>query len=626
MPLYLFSILAAPKGVLKAIRTLQRNFLWGSSSQNRKWALVKWTEVCKTKSEGGLGLRDPLHSNNTMGAKIWWNWVTKPNIPWTQLWQAKYASGSQWSDLIRINPTSQGSLIWNNAKQQSSFIQKHSFWEVHSGQTARFWDDSWQQLPKLADLFHRPLWQTQMNQGSIPLVHQYWQPTPTYDYQTWKPARLWQIDWQGEAHTDIDQELNQRKIRISQHQDKLRWGYTTKGTFTTKEAHHLRYSNDQADKDQLWEKVWQAELWPKISTFLWLLSKKRILTWDNLIKRGFIGPSRCPNCNKNCETIYHLLEECTLAKQIWQKVEHCNEKAYPRMADITANIRTWAKNPFKSRVLNSLWNILPGFLYWSLWKECNHRIFNSKARSIDDLWINLRKNIQETLAIRAWKDEDWPESHQEQLILKNWNLEFKSPITANITPPNRSTSPSSWSPPAPYSFKLNFDGAAKGNPGPAGYGGIIRNHKGESLQVYYGTMGSDTNNVAELEGLWQGIRLADQNHLYPLEVEGDSLILIAMAKRIQAGAKAVKVAKSWRLLSRLEDLEEKLQTAPNISFHHVRRTANKVADRLANQGVSQSTPSFSGSLNTVDNAQLKQDCIALVQTDLPSPDAGERLD
>ena len=78
MPLYLFSILAAPKWVLKKIHNLQRNFLWGSSGLNKKWALVKWTDVCLPKSAGGLGLRDPLHSNNTMGARIWWNWVSNP--------------------------------------------------------------------------------------------------------------------------------------------------------------------------------------------------------------------------------------------------------------------------------------------------------------------------------------------------------------------------------------------------------------------------------------------------------------------------------------------------------------------------------------------------------------------
>eukprot|EP00253_Pinus_taeda_P004451 PITA_04451 len=70
MPLYLFSILVAPKWVLKEIKNLQRNFLWGSSGQNRKWALVKWDKVCLPKKAGGIGLRDPEHSNRAMGAKI----------------------------------------------------------------------------------------------------------------------------------------------------------------------------------------------------------------------------------------------------------------------------------------------------------------------------------------------------------------------------------------------------------------------------------------------------------------------------------------------------------------------------------------------------------------------------
>ena len=41
LPLYLFSILAAPKWVLHKIKALQRNFLWGSKGTNRKWALVQ---------------------------------------------------------------------------------------------------------------------------------------------------------------------------------------------------------------------------------------------------------------------------------------------------------------------------------------------------------------------------------------------------------------------------------------------------------------------------------------------------------------------------------------------------------------------------------------------------------
>jgi len=68
--LYLFLILAAQKWVLKRIRDLQHGFLWGSTATNRKWALVKWTTVCTPKDKGGIGLRDPAHSNSIMSAKI----------------------------------------------------------------------------------------------------------------------------------------------------------------------------------------------------------------------------------------------------------------------------------------------------------------------------------------------------------------------------------------------------------------------------------------------------------------------------------------------------------------------------------------------------------------------------
>ena len=71
MPLYLFSMLAAPKWVLKAIWNLQRNFLWGGTKARRKWALVSWQEVCIPKKVGGPGLRDPHLSNKVMGEKIW---------------------------------------------------------------------------------------------------------------------------------------------------------------------------------------------------------------------------------------------------------------------------------------------------------------------------------------------------------------------------------------------------------------------------------------------------------------------------------------------------------------------------------------------------------------------------
>ena len=59
MPIYLFSILSAPKSILREIRSIQRNFLWGSREDNAKFALVSWDSICRPKLKGGLGLRDP---------------------------------------------------------------------------------------------------------------------------------------------------------------------------------------------------------------------------------------------------------------------------------------------------------------------------------------------------------------------------------------------------------------------------------------------------------------------------------------------------------------------------------------------------------------------------------------
>ena len=59
IPLYLFSILAAPKWVLKAIRTIQRTFLLNGKKTSHHWPLIKWDTICKPKVDGSFGLRYP---------------------------------------------------------------------------------------------------------------------------------------------------------------------------------------------------------------------------------------------------------------------------------------------------------------------------------------------------------------------------------------------------------------------------------------------------------------------------------------------------------------------------------------------------------------------------------------
>lgn len=145
-------------------------------------------------------------------------------------------------------------------------------------------------------------------------------------------------------------------------------------------------------------------------------------------------------------------------------------------------------------------------------------------------------------------------------------------------------------------FQLNFYGASRGNPGQTGFGGVIRDHQGKPLTTFFGSIGWNTNNAAELEGLWRGLILAQEQNFFPLIVEGDSQILINMALKIQQGSSIHKVSSSWRMATRLERLQNWLQENQAISFKHIRREGNKLADFLANLGVDKGKEFFAGSL------------------------------
>ena len=162
---------------------------------------------------------------------------------------------------------------------------------------------------------------------------------------------------------------------------------------------------------------------------------------------------------------------------------------------------------------------------------------------------------------------------------------------------------------------MNFDGASKGNPGPVGFGGIFRNSQGDIQAIYYGSIGWDTNNSVELEGLWQGLNLAHIYNFLPIIVEGDSQILISMANQLLQGTSSAKVVTSWHFASRIYKISKWINDNQAISFTHTKRDGNKVADLLANLGVDSLDTLKHGSLQIINDRDTTQNCIKLVQMD-----------
>ena len=126
-------------------------------------------------------------------------------------------------------------------------------------------------------------------------------------------------------------------------------------------------------------------------------------------------------------------------------------------------------------------------------------------------------------------------------------------------------------------IQINIDGAARGNPGPAGIGIVIKNNTKILLEVA-DYIGKATNNVAEYLALIRGLEEAIDMDLKKIEVISDSELLV---KQIN-GEYKVKNEGLVPLFHHAKSLIKKFKT---FSIAHARRENNKEADKLANKGI-----------------------------------------
>jgi ribonuclease H / adenosylcobalamin/alpha-ribazole phosphatase len=127
---------------------------------------------------------------------------------------------------------------------------------------------------------------------------------------------------------------------------------------------------------------------------------------------------------------------------------------------------------------------------------------------------------------------------------------------------------------------VEADGGSRGNPGPAGYGALVRDPlTGQVLAEAWESLGTATNNVAEYSGLVAGLRAAAE--LAPgadVEVRMDSkLVIEQMSGRWQV--------KDPNLRSLARTAQDQARRLGRVTYTWVPRARNADADRLANQAM-----------------------------------------
>ena len=128
------------------------------------------------------------------------------------------------------------------------------------------------------------------------------------------------------------------------------------------------------------------------------------------------------------------------------------------------------------------------------------------------------------------------------------------------------------------SLIVSCDGAARGNPGPAGAGAQITTSEGEVVAEIAEGLGETTNNVAEYTAAIRGLERAEELGGTDVLLRSDSQLLINQL----TGVYRVKTPHLQPLHRRVRQLAARFDS---IRFEHVPRERNTEADRLANLGV-----------------------------------------
>ncbi|KAL6517060.1 hypothetical protein OROHE_018020 [Orobanche hederae] len=301
------------------------------------------------------------------------------------------------------------------------------------------------------------------------------------------------------------------------------WTLSSNGDFSFKTAWDMVRKKRPPNK--ILSLCWNPFITPTISLFMVRLFFKWIPTPDGLLRRGIIANNMCYCCNGD-ENMPHLFIHGPVAKEVWTYFHNL-----AGIKILERNDKRVDKVPFTSK-----------------------RVCDRIGSFIHSIKGNLKRIRQ------FWKGAD--------TIVGMVGIQPGPKPIYKILPVR-------WLKPVEGWWKLNSDGAAKGNPGISAAGGVIRDHLGTPCLMFSEFLGKRSNNYAELYAIWRGLEFYLNHDFVKMWVESDSTLALHMINN--------KGTSNWHLhglLIKIWTLIDKME----VRFPHIFREGNVVADWLANEG------------------------------------------
>lgn len=134
-------------------------------------------------------------------------------------------------------------------------------------------------------------------------------------------------------------------------------------------------------------------------------------------------------------------------------------------------------------------------------------------------------------------------------------------------------------------LKIYTDGASRGNPGPASYGFVIFDDKGNIIHKEGNAIGITTNNVAEYTAVCEALKYVSSLPRVKsrgIKDHASSIKLFADSKLVAEQLSGRFKVKAKHLMPIIEQIKIMAIELGGVSYHHIPRSENMLADSLAN--------------------------------------------
>lgn len=176
-------------------------------------------------------------------------------------------------------------------------------------------------------------------------------------------------------------------ISLTEEEDNILWNYTSTGKYSVQSLYAV--VNHRGVIPMFVSSVWKLIIPPRVQFFLWLLSKNRALTRDNLAKRRPVNDPSYLFCIEN-ESIMHLFFDCFVAKYVCGVISEFLNQVIG--GDFESIARFWVAH--KRHILT---NAITSAVTWLLWKLRNEMCFQGVT------WTSMKKVLMRIARmIRRW--------------------------------------------------------------------------------------------------------------------------------------------------------------------------------------------------------------------------------